>query len=82
MIGDTGTVASDIVNDTQRSPKGKWWRIRDLNPGPTDYDSAALTAELIRHVSRATGTGRLLTALNLVKVKVLLKQQLRTSVDW
>lgn len=27
----------------------KWWRIRDLNPGPTDYDSAALTTELIRH---------------------------------
>ncbi len=27
-----------------------WWRIRDLNPGPTDYDSAALTTELIRHV--------------------------------
>lgn len=25
-----------------------WWRIRDLNPGPTDYDSAALTTELIR----------------------------------
>src|ERR1700694_1510356 len=20
-----------------------WWRVRDLNPGPTDYDSAALT---------------------------------------
>jgi hypothetical protein len=28
----------------------RWWRIRDLNPGPTDYDSAALTTELIRHV--------------------------------
>ena len=27
-----------------------WWRIRDLNPGPTDYDSAALTTELIRHL--------------------------------
>jgi hypothetical protein len=27
----------------------RWWRIRDLNPGPTDYDSAALTTELIRH---------------------------------
>jgi hypothetical protein len=26
-----------------------WWRVRDLNPGPTDYDSAALTAELTRH---------------------------------
>src|SRR5436190_22313343 len=22
---------------------GDWWRVRDLNPGPTDYDSAALT---------------------------------------
>ena len=27
----------------------KWWRVRDLNPGPTDYDSAALTTELTRH---------------------------------
>lgn len=26
-----------------------WWRIRDLNPGPMDYDSTALTTELIRH---------------------------------
>jgi hypothetical protein len=26
----------------------KWWRFRDLNPGPTDYDSAALTTELNR----------------------------------
>ncbi len=26
-----------------------WWRRRDLNPGPTDYDSAALTTELRRH---------------------------------
>src|SRR6478672_789576 len=25
-----------------------WWRVRDLNPGPTDYDSAALTTELTR----------------------------------
>ena len=21
-----------------------WWRIRDLNPGPADYDSVALTS--------------------------------------
>ena len=28
-----------------------WWRVRDLNPGPTDYDSAALTAELTRQGS-------------------------------
>lgn len=21
----------------------KWWRIRDSNPGPADYDSVALT---------------------------------------
>jgi hypothetical protein len=28
--------------------KERWWRVRDLNPGPTDYDSAALTAELTR----------------------------------
>ena len=26
-----------------------WWRIRDSNPGPKDYDSSALTTELIRH---------------------------------
>ena len=25
-----------------------WWRIWDLNLGPSDYDSAALTTELIR----------------------------------
>src|SRR5205814_2456341 len=24
--------------------EGKWWRIRDSNPGHTDYDSAALTS--------------------------------------
>ncbi len=35
-----------------------WWRIRDLNPGPTDYDSAALTTELIRH--RVFKRGRIL----------------------
>jgi hypothetical protein len=77
-----GKPAMGTINDTQRSSKGKWWRIRDLNPGPTDYDSAALTAELIRHVPPATGTGRLLRAPTLVKVKVLLKQELCTSVDW
>ncbi len=46
-------------NDTQfqhnqkiliQEDQNKWWRIRDLNPGPTDYDSAALTTELIRHL--------------------------------
>src|SRR6185295_5063169 len=33
--------------DTQHGtsvPKRKWWRIRDSNPGQTDYDSAALTS--------------------------------------
>src|SRR5262245_50534848 len=30
-----------------------WWRVRDLNPGPTDYDSAALTTELTRRKSQA-----------------------------
>jgi rhodanese-related sulfurtransferase len=25
-----------------------WWRLRDLNPGPMDYDSTALTTELSR----------------------------------
>src|SRR6476620_7103428 len=33
-----------------------WWRIRDSNPGPKDYDSSALTTELIRHAQ--TGKGR------------------------
>ena len=33
----------------QKSFKDNWWRIRDLNPGPKDYDSSALTTELIRH---------------------------------
>ena len=26
--------------------KNKWWARQDLNLGPTDYESAALTAEL------------------------------------
>jgi hypothetical protein len=25
------------------SGRGTWWRFRDLNPGPADYDSVALT---------------------------------------
>ena len=25
---------------------GDWWALRDLNPEPTDYESAALTIEL------------------------------------
>ena len=30
-----------------RSPKGEgWWALQDLNLRPTDYESAALTAEL------------------------------------
>ena len=24
-------------------PSGFWWRFRDSNPGPADYDSVALT---------------------------------------
>src|SRR5256885_8692722 len=27
-----------------RSIEEKWWRIRDSNPGPADYDSVALTS--------------------------------------
>ena len=27
----------------------RWWRRRDSNPGPDDYDSSALPAELRRH---------------------------------
>jgi hypothetical protein len=30
-----------------------WWRVRDLNPGPKDYDSSALTTELTRHAKGA-----------------------------
>ena len=26
-----------------RRALGDWWRIRDSNPGPADYDSVALT---------------------------------------
>src|SRR6185436_20151069 len=38
-----------------------WWRVRDLNPGPTDYDSAALTTELTRRRTRYfTGVDELL----------------------
>jgi hypothetical protein len=25
-------------------PQKSWWRFRDLNPGPADYDSVALTS--------------------------------------
>src|SRR5687767_8056966 len=55
--------------DTQKSRSAyvhmvrelEWWRVRDLNPGPTDYDSAALTAELTRHGERRSlVTGSLL----------------------
>src|SRR6478735_10343332 len=39
-----------------------WWRVRDLNPGPTDYDSAALTTELTRrrthYFPRSRGRGQ------------------------
>ena len=28
------------------------WAIRDLNPGPKDYESSALTAELMAQISR------------------------------
>ena len=27
----------------------RWCRNKDLNPGPTDYKSVALPAELLRH---------------------------------
>ena len=30
--------------NSRAGPCIKWWRIRDSNPGPTDYDSAALTS--------------------------------------
>jgi hypothetical protein len=37
---------------------GKWWARQDLNLGPTDYESAALTAELqalfFEHTTEAT----------------------------
>src|SRR3954452_19651203 len=44
-----------------------WWRVRDLNPGPTDYDSAALTTELTRRRARYfTGVDELLHRHGLV----------------
>jgi hypothetical protein len=33
------------------SQKNSWWARQDLNLGPTDYESAALTAELRALVS-------------------------------
>ncbi len=35
------------VHEKSRRNAGLWkWPLGDLNPGPTDYESAALTAEL------------------------------------
>ena len=32
--------------DSRRCARGGWWARRDSNPGPRDYESPALTAEL------------------------------------
>jgi hypothetical protein len=39
-----------------RNPK--WWALRDLNPEPTDYESAALTIELRARTNDTTGRQR------------------------
>src|SRR5258706_7878800 len=52
------------AGDKKSGPEGPlfslriWWRVRDLNPGPTDYDSAALTTELTRRTRDFTRTTR------------------------
>ena len=38
---------------------GKWWPLADLNCGPTDYESTALTTEL-RGLNRTTIIGEAL----------------------
>src|SRR5438270_13224628 len=44
-----GRAGDEYSDERERSQligglEGKWWRIRDSNPGHTDYDSAALTS--------------------------------------
>jgi hypothetical protein len=34
------------ASEAARTLENKWWARQDLNLGPTDYESAALTAEL------------------------------------
>ena len=40
--GDATAVAREIL--ALRSPSEAWWAFGDLNPGPADYESAALTS--------------------------------------
>ena len=37
---------ANLKNSNAAGCKGNWWARQDLNLGPTDYESAALTAEL------------------------------------
>jgi hypothetical protein len=41
--GVTYVSGSDLMSDLRQV---SWWARQDLNLGPTDYESAALTAEL------------------------------------
>jgi hypothetical protein len=36
----------DEIEKSLRMKRLNWWARRDLNPRPTDYESAALTTEL------------------------------------
>ena len=33
----------EFPDGVHRTPPGAWWAFRDLNPGPTGYEPAALT---------------------------------------
>ena len=49
-----------------------WWARQDLNLGPTDYESAALTAEL-----RAPRTYKILYRIESMEIRHLKGDQLR-----
>jgi hypothetical protein len=44
-----------------------WWARQDLNLGPTDYESAALTAELRARASQDTTRERIRAAIRLFR---------------
>jgi hypothetical protein len=58
------------VSPIRSGPFEYWWARQDLNLGPTDYESAALTAEL---------QARTFTHITLKKVSAHADQQRRLS---
>ena len=36
----------DVCHEEDDGAMRSWWALRDSNPGPKDYESSALTAEL------------------------------------